>query len=62
MKIRGLALNNGVTLEDVDRRQDLVKRYDTAFGDFAKEDKVLAGMDQFGQDRKSTRLNCSHRT
>jgi hypothetical protein len=49
MEIRGLALRGGVTLEDVDRRQDLVKRYDTAFGDFAKEDKILSGMDEFGQ-------------
>jgi hypothetical protein len=49
MKIRGLALGNGVTLEDIDRRQNLVKRYDTAFGDFAREDKILAGMDEFGQ-------------
>lgn len=49
LEVRGLALRNGVTLEDVDRRQNLVKRYDTAFGDFAKEDKLLAGMDQFGQ-------------
>jgi uncharacterized protein (DUF1501 family) len=49
MEIRGLSLKNGVTLEDVDRRQNLVARYDTAFGDFAKEDKILAGMDQFGQ-------------
>ena len=48
MEIRGLALR-GVTLEDVDRRQDLVKRYDTAFGEFAKEDKILSGMDEFGQ-------------
>jgi Protein of unknown function (DUF1501) len=49
MEIRGLSLKNGVTLEDVDRRQDLVKRYDTAFGSYAHEDKILAGMDQFGQ-------------
>src|SRR4051812_8361283 len=49
MEIRGLALRNGVTLADVDRRQDLLKRYDTAFGDFAKEDKILSGMDEFGQ-------------
>lgn len=48
MEIRGLALR-GVTLEDVDRRQDLAKRYDTAFGDMAKEDRLLSGMDQFGQ-------------
>ena len=49
MKIRGLALQGGVTLEDVDRRQNLVKRYDTAFGKFGEEDKILAGMDEFGQ-------------
>ena len=48
MEIRGLALR-GVTMEDVDRRQDLVNRYDKAFGEFAKEDKILAGMDEFGR-------------
>jgi hypothetical protein len=49
MKIRGLALKEGVTLEDIDRRMNLVQRYDTAFGEFAKEDKILSGMDEFGQ-------------
>jgi hypothetical protein len=49
MEIRGLALRNGITLEDVDRRENLVKRYDNAFGDYAHEDKLLSGMDQFGQ-------------
>jgi hypothetical protein len=49
MEVRGLALRNGVTLADVDRRQNLVQRYDNAFGDFAKQDKLLAGMDEFGQ-------------
>jgi hypothetical protein len=49
MEIRGLSLKNGVTMEDIDRRQNLLARYDTVFGDFAKEDKILAGMDQFGQ-------------
>jgi hypothetical protein len=48
VKIRGLTLN-GITLEEVDRRQDLVKRYDTAFGDLAQEDRLLSGMDEFGQ-------------
>lgn len=48
MEVRGLALRNGVTMEDIDRRQNLVKRYDTAFGKFASEDKLLSGMDQFG--------------
>jgi uncharacterized protein (DUF1501 family) len=48
IKIRGLTLN-GVTLEEIDRRQNLVKRYDTAFGSLAEEDQLLAGMDKFGQ-------------
>lgn len=48
MEVRGLALR-GVTLTDVDRRQNMVEKYDTAFGDFAKEDKILSGMNQFGQ-------------
>ncbi len=49
MEVRGLALKNGVTLDDVDRRQDLIKKYDQAFGDFAKQDKVLTGMDEFSR-------------
>ena len=39
VKIRGLTLN-GVTLEEIDRRQNLVKRYDTAFGGLAQEDRA----------------------
>ncbi len=46
---RGLSLSKGVTLEEVDRRDNLVKKYDHAFGDYAKRDKLLTGMDQFGQ-------------
>ena len=49
LEVRGMALRTGVTLEDLDRRQNLVQRYDTAFGDYAKSDKLLQGMDQFGQ-------------
>jgi len=48
LEVRGLALR-GVTLTDVDRRQNMVQKYDTAFGAFAKEDKILSGMDEFGQ-------------
>lgn len=49
IEIRGLTLKNGVTLADVDRRQNMLQRYDQAFGDFAQKDKLLAGMDQFSQ-------------
>jgi hypothetical protein len=48
IKIRGLTLN-GITLEEIDRRQNLLKRYDTAFGSLSEEDRLLAGMDKFGQ-------------
>ena len=46
MDVRGLALG-GITLDEVDRRNNLVAKYDQAFGDFAKDDKILAGMDEF---------------
>jgi uncharacterized protein (DUF1501 family) len=49
MDIRGLSLKEGVTLTDVDRRQDMMGRYDRAFGTFGQKDKLLAGMDQFNQ-------------
>jgi hypothetical protein len=49
MEIRGLSMQNGVTLADVDRRQDMLQRYDRVFGDFARKDKLLAGMDEFNQ-------------
>ena len=46
MQVRGLALR-GITLDDVDRRNNMVAKYDKAFGSFAKNDKILAGMDEF---------------
>ena len=46
MQVRGLALR-GITLDDVDRRNNMVAKYDQAFGSFAKNDKILAGMDEF---------------
>ena len=49
MKVRGLALGNGITLDDIQKRQNMLKKYDQAFGSFAKEDKLLAGMDKFSQ-------------
>ncbi len=60
MNIRGLSLSNGLTLADIDRRNNLVKRYDTAFGSFAREDKVLSGMDEFSQ--KAYEMMRSNRT
>ena len=49
MEIRGLTLKDGVTLTDVQRRQGMLEHFDQAFGDFARKDKLLEGMDQFSQ-------------
>jgi hypothetical protein len=60
MNIRDLSLSNGLTLADIDRRNNLLKRYDTAFGSFVREDKVLSGMDAFSQ--KAYEMMRSNRT
>ena len=48
MDVRGLTLR-GITVEDVDRRQNMLKRYDTAFNSLGGSDQTIAGMDQFSQ-------------
>jgi hypothetical protein len=49
MQLRGLSLTGGVTLEEIDRRQNLLHKFDTAFGSFAQDDKLLSGLDRFSQ-------------
>jgi hypothetical protein len=49
LEIRGLSLNGGITLADLDRRQDLLKRFDHAFDSLGNDDKTLAGLDRFTQ-------------
>lgn len=49
MRVRGLGLANGLTMEDISRRQNMISRYDSAFGSFAQEDDLLAGMDEFSR-------------
>jgi hypothetical protein len=47
--IRGLDLENGITLEDLRKRQDLLARFDTAFSDVGKRDQLVSGLDDFNQ-------------
>jgi hypothetical protein len=47
--VRGLSLSRGVTLEDIDRRQNMLERYDNAFDEIERQDKLLSGLDQFGE-------------
>jgi hypothetical protein len=47
--LRGLDLENGITLADVRKRQNLLARFDTAFADVGKHDQLIAGLDEFNQ-------------
>jgi hypothetical protein len=49
LDIRGLTLGGGVTLAELDRRQNLLKRFDHAFDSLGNQDKLLDGMDRFTQ-------------
>ncbi len=49
MRIRGLSLGNGVTLEDIERRQNLIKKYDTAFSELEGDDEILNSLNKFDQ-------------
>jgi len=48
MDVRGLSLR-GITLEDVERRQNMLTRYDNAFASAGTNDQTLTGMDKFSQ-------------
>ncbi len=49
MEIRGLSINGGITLADLDRRQNLLKKFDRAFDSLGNQDKLLVGLDRFTQ-------------
>ncbi|MBM84133.1 MAG: hypothetical protein CMJ78_26565 [Planctomycetaceae bacterium] len=47
--VRGIALNNGQTVEQVQKRQGLLKDLDATFSGFEKNNQLLDGLDQFSQ-------------
>lgn len=47
--IRGLDLEQGITLEDVQRQQNLLSRFDTAFRDVEQRDPLVSGLDEFNE-------------
>ena len=51
--VRGVELSRGVTVEDVRGRDRLLNRLDTAFGEFARQDQLLAGLDRFSEQALS---------
>ena len=48
-RVRGMSLGNGVTIEEVEKRQNLLTALDRTFGEFEKDNQLLDGLDQFGQ-------------
>lgn len=51
--VRGIALENGVTIADVEKRQSLLRDLDTTFGEAEKQSQLLEGLDRFGQQAHS---------
>ncbi len=51
--VRGITLGNGVTISDVENRQNLLNNLDTAFAGFEKENQLLEGLDRFSQQAHS---------
>lgn len=47
--VRGIALENGLTVANLERGQDLLNRLDTTFKGFEKESRLIAGLDRFSQ-------------
>jgi len=51
--VRGISLGNGLTVEDVEKRQSLLKGLDTTFAGFEKNNQLLDGLDRFSQQAYS---------
>lgn len=51
--VRGVSLRNGMTVDDVDKRERLLKDLDTAFGEFESGSQLLEGLDKFSQQAYS---------
>ena len=51
--VRGISLQNGVTVESVEKRENLRARLDTAFAGFEQNSQLLQGLDRFSQQAYS---------
>jgi len=47
--VRGIQLQGGVTIEEVEKRQNLLRELDGAFSSIEKDNQLLDGLDRFGQ-------------
>lgn len=47
--VRGISLSNGVTVEDVRKRQELLRGLDTTFTSVERDSELLDGLDRFAE-------------
>ncbi|MFK7734673.1 MAG: DUF1501 domain-containing protein [Pirellulaceae bacterium] len=47
--VRGITLNNGITVDQIERRQGLLKDLDTTFRSLETSDQLVMGLDRFNQ-------------
>ena len=47
--VRGISLGNGISLDEIERRQGLLKDLDTKFDAIKAKDDLLSGLDKFSQ-------------
>lgn len=47
--VRGISMSGGLTIEDIERRRNLLTSLDRTFSDVEKESQLLDGMDEFGK-------------
>lgn len=52
-RVRGMTLGNGLTVDDVEKRNSLLTSLDRTFGEFEAENQLLDGLGQFGQQAHS---------
>jgi hypothetical protein len=51
--VRGVSLAGGVTIEEIDRRQNLLKDLDNTFKGFEKDNELLNGLDRFSEQAQN---------
>ena len=48
-RVRGISMSGGLTVEDVEKRRNLLSGLDRTFSDVEKDSQLLDGMDEFGK-------------
>src|SRR5690606_14736756 len=51
--VRGIAMADGLTIEEIEKRQNLLKDLDTTFKGFEQNSQLLDGLDRFSQQAYS---------